>query len=178
MSIMDRPRPALDPNGIPVIWWIGTSTKHQKYSPLVQFDWCWKMSLENNFYPVAILRVPGHSRSYIFYQDAANDIPAYRQLFSILQRNDHAKPKYLLTQARDRLGRNALAVQVEALCDELGCKIWSGRIGRPVESTVGQIFASGMEPHDGSRRDPPNAGTAAWCSSKAGQREKTSLRET
>ncbi len=138
-------RPRLNPNGTPVIWWIGTSTKHQKYSPLVQFDWCWQMSLENNFYPVAILRVPGYSRSYIFYQDAARDIPAYQQLFDLLQKNTQAKPKYLLTQARDRLGRNALAVQVEALCDEFGCKIWSGRTGRPVESTVGQIFASGME---------------------------------
>lgn len=138
-------RTRLNPDGIPVIWWIGTSTKHQKYSPLVQFDWCWKMSLENNFYPIAVLRVPGHSRSYIFYQDAARDLPAYQKLLDIFQKNSKLKPVYLLTQARDRLGRNALATQVEALCEEYKCQIWSGRTGQPMQENIGQIFASGME---------------------------------
>jgi DNA invertase Pin-like site-specific DNA recombinase len=138
-------RPSLNPNGIPVIWWIGTSTRHQKHSPLIQFDWCWKTSYENGFFPIAILRVPGHSRSYIFYQDAARDIPAYQKLLDIFRGQKSVKPKMLLTMARDRLGRNALATQVEALCDENKCQIWSGRTGQPIDGSVGQIFASGME---------------------------------
>ncbi|MFZ1043907.1 MAG: recombinase zinc beta ribbon domain-containing protein [Anaerolineales bacterium] len=140
-----KKRPQLSRSGIPVIWWIGTSTRHQKHSPIVQFEWCWQTSLEHGFYPIALLRVPGHSRSYIFYQDAARDLPAYAKLINLLRNNTTTKPKLLLTIARDRLGRNALATQVEALCDEAGCQIWSGRTGQPVEGNVGQIFASGME---------------------------------
>ena len=138
-------RERLNPQGIPVIWWIGTSTRQQKHSPRVQFDWCWKTSSENNLYPIAILRVPGHSRNYIFYQDAAKELPAYSKLLKIVEGTSAAKPKLLLTMARDRLGRNALATQVEALCDSIGCQIWSGRTGQPITSNVGQIFASGME---------------------------------
>lgn len=140
-----KKRPQLSRSGIPVIWWIGTSTRHQKHSPIVQFEWCWQTSLEHGFYPIALFRVPGHSRSYIFYQDAARDLPAYAKLINLLRNNTTTKPKLLLTIARDRLGRNALATQVEALCDEAGCQIWSGRTGQPVEGNVGQIFASGME---------------------------------
>lgn len=138
-------RPRLDKNGIPVIWWIGTSTRHQKYSPLVQFDWCWQISLENGLYPIAILRVPGHSRNYIFFQDAQKDLPAYRCLFDILDGKNGQPPQMLLTMARDRLGREALATQVEALCDKYHCRVWSGRTGKPVEGNIGQIYASGME---------------------------------
>ena len=135
----------LNPQGTPVIWWIGTSTRQQKNSPLVQFEWCWKTSIENNLYPMAILRIPGHSRNYIFYQDAAKELPAYAKLLKIVEGNSIVKPKLLLTMARDRMGRNALATQVEALCDSIGCQIWSGRTGQPITSNVGQIFASGME---------------------------------
>jgi len=138
-------RERLNPQGTPVIWWIGTSTRQQKHSPLVQFEWCWKTSLENNLYPMAVLRVPGHSRNYIFYHDAAKELPAYAKLLKIVQENSIVKPKLLLTMARDRMGRNALATQVEALCDSIGCQIWSGRTGQPITSNVGQIFASGME---------------------------------
>lgn len=145
MTNSRKKRERLNLNGTPVIWWIGTSTKHQKHSPIVQFDWCWNTSVENNFYPVSILRVPGHSRNYIFFQDAAKVIPAYSKLFNLLKSPNNKKPKLLLTMARDRLGRNALAIQVEALCDEAGCQIWSGRTGQPIDGNVGQIFASGME---------------------------------
>ncbi len=142
---MSSRRPELNRQGEPVVWWIGVSTKHQKYSPRVQFDWCWNISYQNGLYPIAILRVPGQSRNYIFYQDAAKEIVAYQILLDLLQSNNRIKPKYLLVHARDRLGRNALATQVEALCQEADCKIWSGRTGKPIDGNVGQIFASGME---------------------------------
>ena len=62
-----------------------------------------------------------------------------------MQGNSIPKPRYLLTMARDRLGREALAIQVEALCDDARCKVWFDRTGRPVEGNIGQIFAAGMD---------------------------------
>lgn len=135
-------RPSLSPDGTPVIWWIATSSKKQKMSPLGQLRWCRQISAEHGFYPVAILRVPGHSRQYIEYAEAARDLPAYRRLLEVLPA---LKPRFVLCVSRDRLGREALAVQVEAYCERHGCKVWSGRTGRPVESNVGQVYAAGFE---------------------------------
>lgn len=135
-------KPQLDPGGIPVLWWIATSTKAQKLSPLAQWRLLRQVSEQNGLRPVCVLRVPGYSRQYIFWHEAASDLAAYRQLPGVLER---LRPKFLLVQARDRLGREALAGQVEALCERYGCKVWSIRLGEPLGGNVGQIFAAGME---------------------------------
>lgn len=75
----------------------------------------------------------------------SKELPAYQKLLDLLKNSIGKQPEYLLVHARDRLGRNALATQVETLCQEMGCKIWSGRTGKPIDGNVGQIFASGME---------------------------------
>lgn len=134
-------RPVLDPAGTPCIWWVATSSKQQKLSPLGQLRKLREASAANGLYPVAVLRVPGHSRQYIQYSEAAADLAAYRQLLTVLAER---KPKFLLCVARDRLGREALMMQVEAYCDRAGCKVWSLRTGAPQES-IGQIYSAGME---------------------------------
>lgn len=135
-------KPELNPGGVPVIWWIATSTKKQKMSPRAQLTWCRQTSAEHGFYPIAVLRVPGHSRQYIFWHEAEADLAAYHCLPRVLGQE---RARFLLCVSRDRLGRDALAAQVEALCERHACKVWSGRTGRPVEGAVGQVYAAGFE---------------------------------
>lgn len=67
---------------------------------------------------VAVYRVPGHSRKFIFYADAAREMLAYRQL-----RADAESGAFdvVWCRARDRLGRtDALISQVEAVISAIG----------------------------------------------------------
>ena len=67
---------------------------------------------------VATYWVPGHSRQYGFYDDAARDMPAYRLL-----REDAEGGKFdvLWCRERSRLGRTrALIAQVEYIVEEEG----------------------------------------------------------
>jgi hypothetical protein len=60
-----------------------------------------------------VLEVAGHSRSYIFFQDAAAAMPAYRELRRACEERAF---DVLWCRSRDRLGRtDALIAQVEAL---------------------------------------------------------------
>jgi len=72
---------------------------------------------------IATLKVPGRSRDFIFFQDAAEEIAAYRQ-FQALCENGSAD--VLVCRGRDRLGRtDALIAQVEALAQKASIQIYS-----------------------------------------------------
>ena len=66
---------------------------------------------------VDTLRVPGHSRNYVFWDDVARDVPAYQQL---REHCDRADFDVLWCRSVDRLGRkNALSEQVIALVEDI-----------------------------------------------------------
>jgi DNA invertase Pin-like site-specific DNA recombinase len=70
---------------------------------------------------VATFEVPGHSRKYIFFQDAEREIPAYARLKEACEQGAF---DVLWCRARDRLGRtDALIAQVEALA--AGAEVYS-----------------------------------------------------
>jgi len=75
---------------------------------------------------VRIYSVPGHSRDYIHYLDAEQDIPAYRAL-----REDAENGMFdvLWCRARDRLGRtDALIAQVEAIVQAAAGRVYSAAV--------------------------------------------------
>ncbi|MBD3305302.1 hypothetical protein GF348_02935 [candidate division KSB3 bacterium] len=94
---------------------------------------------------VATYQIPGHTRSYIFLETAAEEMDAYRQLM-----DDCAEQRWdvLWCRGRDRLGRtDALIAQVEAVVREIGgAQIYSAAIGLPLDaSTTATLYASGIE---------------------------------
>ena len=94
---------------------------------------------------IAELSVPGHTRSYIFYQEAAAEMEAYRMLFDLCQRRAF---DVLWCRSRDRLGRtDALVAQVEALVNAAGARVYSA--ANPIQlnlpSNEGEIFGSAWE---------------------------------
>jgi site-specific DNA recombinase len=80
---------------------------------------------------VAVYEVPGHTRKYIFYDEAKREIGAYARL-----RADCEAQVFdvLWCRARDRLGRtDALISQAEALVrDVAGAEIYSAAMPAPV----------------------------------------------
>ena len=81
---------------------------------------------------VAVYRVPGHSRRYIFYTDAEREMVACRQL-----RQDAEAKRFdvLWCRARDRLGRtDALISQVKALCRSANCSVHSAAVPARLDS--------------------------------------------
>jgi len=67
--------------------------------------------------------VKGHTRSYIFFQDAAEEILAYRRLRQLCE---NRAADVLVCRGRDRLGgTDALIAQVEALAKAAGMQIYS-----------------------------------------------------
>lgn len=94
---------------------------------------------------VAIYRVPGHSRKYIFFQNAEREIPAYREL-----RSDCEVRAFdvLWCRARDRLGRtDALIAQVEALVANAGAEVYSAAMPHQLgaSSEASNIVLSAVE---------------------------------
>jgi DNA invertase Pin-like site-specific DNA recombinase len=94
---------------------------------------------------VITLHVPGHSRKYIFFQDAERDVPAYRELREACERRDF---DVLWCRARDRLGRtDALIAQVEALVANAGAEVYSAalphQLGQATETSA--IYLSAIE---------------------------------
>ena len=94
---------------------------------------------------ITTYRVPGHSRKYIFFQDAERDIPAYRQL-----REDCERQAFdvLWCRARDRLGRtDALIAQVEAVVANAGAEVYSATMPHQIGSAseASAIFLSSIE---------------------------------
>jgi site-specific DNA recombinase len=72
---------------------------------------------------IATLSVPGQSRDFIFFQDAAASIEAYREFETIC---GNGKADVLVCRGRDRLGRtDALIAQVEAVARQAGMQIYS-----------------------------------------------------
>jgi len=94
---------------------------------------------------VATYRVPGHSRKYIFFQDAEAEIPAYRQLRADCEARTF---DVLWCRARDRLGRtDALIAQVEALVANAGAEVYSATMPHALgtSSEASAIFLSSIE---------------------------------
>jgi DNA invertase Pin-like site-specific DNA recombinase len=94
---------------------------------------------------VSVYRVPGHSRKFIFYQDAGREMLAYRQL-----REDCEARRWdvLWCRARDRLGRtDALIAQVEALVHNAGAEVYSATMPTPLgeSSEASALFLSAIE---------------------------------
>lgn len=94
---------------------------------------------------VRVYEVSGHSRDYIFYQDAAAEMDAYRQL-----RADCEERAFdvLWCRERSRLGRkDALIAQVEAVVAEAGAEVFSALIPHAVGEAgeVSGIFTSAVE---------------------------------
>jgi DNA invertase Pin-like site-specific DNA recombinase len=94
---------------------------------------------------VATYKVPGHSRKFIFYQDAEAAMEAYRQL-----RQDAEAKRFdiLWCRSRDRLGRTAALIsQVEAIVQAAGAEVYSAamphELGHSTETSA--IFMSAIE---------------------------------
>jgi DNA invertase Pin-like site-specific DNA recombinase len=99
----------------------------------------------NNGGVVATYKITGHSRSYIFLEQAADEMDAYRQLLTDCQSQ---KFDVLWCRGRDRLGRtDALIAQVEAVVREIGAaQIYSATLGLPLDSShTAALYASGIE---------------------------------
>ena len=99
---------------------------------------------EANEYPVvATFEVPGHTRSYIRFSDAATEIPAYKQLETACQARGF---DVLWCRERSRLGRTrALIATAEAIVAEAGAEVFSAkmphRIGAASASSRGLLGA-------------------------------------
>ena len=89
--------------------------------------------------------IPGHSRQYIFFHDAAAVIPAYDELRQACEGREF---DVLWCRSRDRLGRtDALIAQVEALVANAGAAVYSALMPSPIEdtSTASSIYMSAIE---------------------------------
>lgn len=97
---------------------------------------------------VATLEVPGQTRDYTFYQDAAAEMEAYREFQALCERK---AGDVLVCRGRDRLGRSdALIAQVEALARQGGIQIYSMSNPMPIleegqATSVGALYASAFE---------------------------------
>ena len=99
----------------------------------------------NGYVVVATYKVPGHTRKYIFYADAAEGMDAYRRL-----REDANDGKFdvLWCRARDRLGRtDALIAQVEAIVTESEAQVYSAFMPHSLDnaSDASAIILSSVE---------------------------------
>ena len=99
----------------------------------------------NGYVVAATYKVPGHTRKYIFYADAAEGMDAYRRL-----REDANDGKFdvLWCRARDRLGRtDALIAQVEAIVTEAGAQVYSAFMPHSLDnaSDASAIILSSVE---------------------------------
>lgn len=76
---------------------------------------------------VRVYRVPGHSRSYIKFDDAAEDMEAYRQLEADCEAGTF---DVLWCRNRGRLGRTeALGATTEAIIKASGAEVYSASMG-------------------------------------------------
>lgn len=88
---------------------------------------------------VAAYVVPGHSRDLIFWTDAEENIPAYRQLREGCERGDF---DVLWALDPDRLGRDpALSSQVISLVEKSGAEVYLASAPHPVgQATAGHRY--------------------------------------
>ena len=94
---------------------------------------------------VTVSKIPGHSRKYIHFRDAAHDMPEYARLEQDCQRRAF---DVLWCRERSRLGRtDALISTVEAVVLDSGAEVYSAamphQIGNATETSV--IFTSAVE---------------------------------
>ena len=95
---------------------------------------------------VRVYQVPGHSRRYIFLQEAARDMPAYAEVMRDCK--DGPPWDVLWIRGRDRLGRmDALIAQVEAVVLQSGASIYSDATGvmSGDDQAEGALYVSAFE---------------------------------
>jgi len=102
---------------------------------------------------VGILRVPGKSRSLIFWDDAEREIPTYRELREHCERADF---DVLYAADMDRLGRTlALGAQVAALVEAAGGEVFLASAPHQLgQRSTSQIYLQAI---GGARAQESNA---------------------
>ena len=79
---------------------------------------------------VGELSVPGHSREYIHYHDAAQEIEAYAELERLAEERAF---DVLIARGRDRLGRtDAIIATAEGVCRQAGAQVLSLAVPTPI----------------------------------------------
>lgn len=109
---------------IKVISWIAVSSKAQ-----AELESLNEQRTENRRHAnrhgwtiVAELEVPGHTRDYVLFEEAARDIPAYQQYKRLL---DTGEIRAVLCTKLDRLGRTAALIMAMAeLCRRAGAVLY------------------------------------------------------
>lgn len=123
--------------------WVAVSSRPQLAtdSPRQQLRAARALCKARGWPVVGVLRVPGHSRDYDLYEDAARAVPAYRKLYELCQ----AAPRpfdVLVCRDYDRLGRTiALAATVRAVVERAGARIVT--LSAPADPDFGAYSQSG-----------------------------------
>ena len=94
---------------------------------------------------VASLTVPGHSREYIHYHDAAQEIEAYAELERLANERSF---DVLVARGRDRLGRtDALISTTEAIVASGGAQVLSLAMPQPIgeQQERGALYIAAIE---------------------------------
>ena len=94
---------------------------------------------------VGELSVPGHSREYIHYHEAAADIEAYAELERLANERSF---DVLIARGRDRLGRtDALIATAEAIVAQGGAQVLSLAMPHPVgqQTERGALYIAAIE---------------------------------
>jgi len=100
---------------------------------------------ENDYVVAAVYKVPGHTRKYVLYTDAAEAMPIYKRL---IEDAEDGKFSALWCRARDRLGRtDALIATVEGLLAEHDVDVYSAFMPHSLDdaSDASAIVLSGIE---------------------------------
>ncbi len=93
---------------------------------------------------VDVLRVPGHSRDIVLYEDAAREMPAYAQLREHCEQRDF---DVLWARDPDRLGRDpALAQTVASLVEKAGGEVYVASAPHVLgQSSTGQRYVYAIQ---------------------------------
>ena len=94
---------------------------------------------------VGELSVPGHSREYIHYHDAAQEIEAYAELERLAEERAF---DVLIARGRDRLGRtDAIIATAEGVCRQAGAQVLSLAVPTAIREkpSRGDLYLSAIE---------------------------------
>lgn len=89
--------------------------------------------------------MPGHTREYIHYLEAARDVPAYAELERLIRERAF---DVLICRGRDRLGRtDALIATAEAIIASGGAQVLSMAMPHPITDKAdrGQLYVAAIE---------------------------------
>ena len=100
---------------------------------------------QNGYVVAAVYKVPGHTRQYVLYTDAAEAMPIYKRL---IEDAKDGKFSALWCRARDRLGRtDALIATVEGLLAQHDVEVYSAFMPHSLDdsSDATRIITSAVE---------------------------------